>query len=105
MVSLALWTTLGHGKGSVAMMTQELAFGTRMEGHCHVTIGTLPSVGTILTDIRFVGSSTIEVEENIVRSIREDFCDLLHRGYRKHPEPEWDEIAVDNGDLATQIRF
>jgi len=67
-------------------------------------MGTFPSVRAITTNICFVGSSTIEIDENIVCCFSKDAFYLLNSSDRKNAVFYGHEVSIDYCDAFGNCR-
>jgi hypothetical protein len=66
LMSIAPWANIRNFLCGMTMMAEEEIFGMCVQRHGNIAMSAFPSMRTITTNIRFVGSSTIEIDENIV---------------------------------------
>ncbi len=65
-------------------MAKEEIFGMSVQSHSNITMSAFPSMRAITTNICLVGSSTIEIDENVVGGFSKGSFYLLNGCNRKN---------------------
>jgi hypothetical protein len=103
-MSIALWANIRNFLCGMTMMAEKEIFGMCVQCHGNITMSAFPSMRTITTNIRFVGSSTIEIDENVVCCLSKDSFYLLNGCNRKNAVFYGHEVSIDYRDAFGNCR-